>query len=117
MDSDTDIMRSVLRFQICLREILPHNPHAEQLDSTDKSDNAHKGRPAIDRIPEKQSSHNDENNCGERYKGKDNSTVRGKGERYLGEVDNAVEGILKQLPETPLCFPGNTFYVLDNGSQ
>ena len=47
-----DVMRTMLCFQINFGNILTDNSHAKQLDSANKSDDAHKRCPSIDRITE-----------------------------------------------------------------
>ena len=63
-----DVMRSFLRFIIGLREVLPHDADAKQLNRADENDHTHGGCPAGDRITEAQASDNDDdqhNRCHE----------------------------------------------------
>lgn len=55
-----DVVRSFLRFIIGLREVLPHDADAEQLNRADEDDHTHGGCPAGDRIAEAQASDNDD---------------------------------------------------------
>ena len=55
-----DVVRSLLRFIIGLREVLPHDADAEQLNRADEDDHTHGGCPAGDRIAEAQASDNDD---------------------------------------------------------
>ena len=53
-------MRSFLRFIIGLREVLPHDTDAKQLNRADEDDHTHGRCPAGDRIAEAQASDDDD---------------------------------------------------------
>lgn len=107
-----DVMRSFLRFIIGLREVLPHDTDAEQLNRADKDDHTHGGCPAGDRIAEAQASDNDDDQHDRCHECHPDPRPGCDAERHLREIDDAVKCILQQLPEVPLRLPCHTLYVL-----
>ena len=100
-------MRSFLRFIIGLREVLPHDADAEQLNRANEDDHTHGGCPAGDRIAEAQPSDDDNDQHDRRHECHPDSRPGCDAERHLREIDDAVKCILQQLPEVPLRFPGH----------
>ena len=105
-------MRSVLRFIIRLREVLPHDADAKQLNRADEDDHAHSGCPAGDRITEAQASDNDDDQHNRCHECHPYPRPGCDAERHLREIDDAVKCILQQLPEVPLRLTGHTLDIL-----
>ena len=106
-----NIVGAVLDFQIGLCQILSDDTQTEQLDTADKNNHTDGGSPADNRITKEQFSKDDEYQCAEWESSHANAKPRGDAQRCLGEVDNAVDSILEQLPEIPLGFSGNPLYI------
>ena len=107
-----DIVRSFLRFIIGLREVLPHDADAEQLNRADKDDHTHGGCPAGNRIAEAQASDDDNDQHDRRHACHPYPRPGCDAERHLREIDDAVKCILQQLPEVPLRLTCHTLDVL-----
>ena len=105
-------MRSFLRFIIGLREVLPHDADAEQLNRADEDDHTHGGGPAGDRIAEAQASDDDNDQNDRRHECHPYPRPGCDTERHLRKIDDAVKCILQQLPEVPLRLPGHTLDIL-----
>lgn len=88
-------MRSFLRFIIDLREVLPHDADAEQLNRADEDDHTHGGCPAGNRIAKAQASDNDDDQHDRFHECHPDSRPGCDAERHLREIDDAVKCILQ----------------------
>lgn len=81
-----NIMRSFLHFHIGLRQILSHDSHTEQLNSTNKRNDTYQGWPSTDRISKNKFSYNNKDNRHKRNKRHQYSKVGRDHQRYIGKL-------------------------------
>ena len=107
-----NVMRSALDFHISLGNILPHDSHAEKLNSTDKRNNTHERRPSCNRITEHKRTDYFYYNRNKRQHGEQQSEIGRNPDRGIGKINDSVKRLAHQLPETPLCFPCRPLHIL-----
>ena len=98
-------------FHVGLGNIVAHDAQAEELDASDKNDDADGGSPAGHRISEDQPPQDDKDQHEEGEARHEHAEPGGDIQGDLGKVGDAVDGIGRQLPEVPLGFSGDTLYI------
>ena len=104
-------MGALLDLHIGFGYVLSHDTQAEKLQAADEDDDTDGGSPAWDRIIEDQLSDDDGYQDQKGKTGHGRSEPGGDGQRYLREIDDAADGVFKQLPEVPFGFTGYAFDI------
>lgn len=90
---------------------MSHDTQAEKLQAADEDDDTDGGSPAWDRIIEDQLSDDDGYQDQKGKTGHGRSEPGGDGQRYLRKIDDAADGVFKQLPEVPFGLTGYAFDI------
>ena len=102
-------MGALLDLHIGFGYVLSHDTQAEKLQAADEDDDTDGGSPAWDRIIEDQLSDDDGYQDQKGKTGHGRSEPGGDGQRYLRKIDDAADGVFKQLPEVPFGLTGYAF--------
>lgn len=104
-------MGALLDLHIGFGYVLSHDTQAEKLQAADEDDDTDGGSPAWDRIIEDQLSDDDGYQDQKGKTGHGRSEPGGDGQRYLRKIDDAADGVFKQLPEVPFGLTGYAFDI------
>ena len=104
-------MGALLDLHIGFGYVLSHDTQAEKLQAADEDDDTDGGSPAWDRIIEDQLSDDDGYQDQKGKTGHGRSEPGGDGQRYLSKIDDAADGVFKQLPEVPFGLTGYAFDI------
>ena len=110
-------MGALLDLHIGFCYVLSHDTQAEKLQAADEDDDTDGGSPARDRIIEDQLSDDDGYQDQKGKTGHGRSEPGGDGQRYLREIDDAADGVFKQLPEVPFGLTGYAFDTFCRGAS
>ena len=110
-------MGALLDLHIGFCYVLPHDTQAEKLQAADEDDDTDGGSPAWDRIIKDQLSDYDGYQDQKGKTGHGRSEPGGDGQRYLRKIDDATDGVFKQLPEVPLGLTGYAFDIFEGSQQ
>ena len=110
-------MGALLDLHIGFGYVLSHDTQAEKLQAADEDDDTDGGSPAWDRIIEDQLSDDDGYQDQKGKTGHGRSEPGGDGQRYLRKIDDAADGVFKQLPEVPFGLTGYAFDIFVGEQQ
>ena len=107
-----DVVGPVFGLHIRLGQILSDNAKTEELKASDKDDHSDRGRPSGNRISEDQTAQDDKDQEQEGESRHQHSEPGGDAQRRLGEIDDSIDRIFEQLPETPFGLSGDALHIL-----